>query len=340
MNTPEHTDAAIAALQSSRSRAVFAYGNSNRGWIPMSDEPHSHDVERIQRQYFNSGDQLLTLALAVRGPEYTTLEVTEHDYNLARRLGLRISIHAGSGLEGHRFRPVIKLRDLGLLGSDVTYIHANTLTDEEFRLLADTGGTVSMSPEIEMHMGHGIPCTGKLLAVGVRPSLSIDVVTTVGGSMFGAMRAALAAERCRLHMAAWERGESLTELPLTAREVLEFATIEGARACGLDHHIGTLTPGKDADIVLIASKSFGMLPLNDPVGAVVTQAQPSDVDSVFVAGRPVKRDGRMVGIDDSAVARMVTESRDYLYSRAGVPAGGQWIDHAPMNVAAGPPLED
>jgi 5-methylthioadenosine/S-adenosylhomocysteine deaminase len=153
------------------------------------------------------------------------------------------------------------------------------------------------------------------------------------------MRAALAAERCRLHMAAFESGESLTELPLTARDVLEFATIEGARACGLDHRIGTLTTGKDADIVLIGAKSFGMLPLNDPVGAVVTQAQPSDVDSVFVAGRPVKRNGRMLDVDASAVARMVMESRDYLYSRAGVPAGGQWIDHAPMNVAAGPPVE-
>jgi 5-methylthioadenosine/S-adenosylhomocysteine deaminase len=199
----------------------------------------------------------------------------------------------------------------GLLRDDTT---CNTIADEEFKLMADSGGTASIAPELEMHMGHGLPPALKLLAAGIKPSISIDVVTTVPGDMFNAMRALIAGTRLIVNMKALEARKDVDPLPLTSREVLEFATLQGAKACGLDHKTGSLSPGKEADIVLISTDSMNMIPMNNPVGAVVEFANAGNVDSVFVAGKARKRNGKLLDLDFGSFRKKVDAARDGLFA--------------------------
>lgn len=324
-NTPDHADEAVRGLKDAGIRAVFGYGNSNEEWIPVSDKPSDFaDVERVRRTHFASDDQLVTMAFAARGPQFTTLDITEEDVTRARDLGLRISMHVGDGLWGMN-KPVVQMQGRGLLGPDITYVHCNTLHDEDFQLIGESGGSASISPELELHMGHGFPATLKLLQFGVRPSISIDIVTSIGGDMFGAMRALLAGTRSVVNWQALKDRRVVDPLPLMTRDVLSFATIEGARACGLDRKVGSLTPGKDADIVLIDTQRLNMFPVNNMLGAIVESAHAGNVDTIFVAGELRKRAGRLIGVDLAALRARVDAARDVLFDRAGVPTDGSWL---------------
>ena len=146
------------------------------------------------------------MAFAARGPQFTTLDITERDFKEARELGIRITVHVGDGLWGMS-KPLVQMNGRGMLKDDTTYVHCNTIGDDEFKLMGDTGGTASIAPELEMQMGHGLPPALRMLAVGVRPTISSDVVTTVPADMFGAMRALLAGTRLMVHMKAL-RGEA------------------------------------------------------------------------------------------------------------------------------------
>jgi 5-methylthioadenosine/S-adenosylhomocysteine deaminase len=315
-NTPEHSDEAIRGLQESGIRAVYAHGVPVGGdWWHLSPRNHPEDIRRLRTRYFSSEDQLLTLALAARAPGNTTSEVARHDWRLAREVGARISVHVGMRLTGVHVHHVLNLHQLGLMGPDTTYIHCTDSTDAELDLIASTGGSASMAPFVEMLMGHGVPPTGRLLARGVRPSLSVDVVSSVPGDMFTQMRTALVQDR----ILAFTHTPDIAFAPtLTDRDVLEFATIDGARACSLDDKVGTLTPGKQADIVLIRTDQINVAPLVDPVATVVISADTSNVDSVFVAGRAVKRNGQLIGVEMGKMLRLVESSRDYLLRRAGL----------------------
>jgi cytosine/adenosine deaminase-related metal-dependent hydrolase len=325
LNTPEHSDAAVKALQDSGSRVIFAHGCGFAHWAPVSSLPHDEDIRRLAHQYFSSDDQLVTLAMAPRGNQFATLDVTEHDYKLADELDIRISCHAGDG-EWGKGRPIAQLQERGLLSSTQTYVHCNSLADDELEMMAAAGCTASISPDIELQMGHGWPATGRLLDAGVRPSLSIDVCCSNGGHLFGTIRATIGTQRGFDQAAA---GGALKELELTCRDVLEFATIEGARAVGMESKIGSLTPGKRGDVILIRTDNFAMTPLNNPVGAVVYNAHPGLVDTVLVDGEVVKRDGTLVGVDVPRVRRLAVEARDDILRRAdganGARLGGDWI---------------
>jgi cytosine/adenosine deaminase-related metal-dependent hydrolase len=315
-NTPEHSDAAIAGLTEAGIRAVYAHGVPvGATWWAYSSKDHPEDVRRIRKQYFNSDDQLLSLALAARAPGNTTPEVAKHDWALARDLGIRISVHVGMRLTGVHVNHVKTLSDLGLMGPDTTYIHCTDSTDEELDLIAKSGGTASVAPYVEMLMGHGVPPTGRLVARGVRPSLSIDVVSSVPGDMFTQMRTALVQERI---LAFTDTPDTAFAPTLTHRDVLEFATIDGARACALDHKIGSLKPGKQADIVMIRTDQVNVAPVIDPVATVVICADTSNIDTVFVAGRIVKRNGALVRLDLPRLLDRLGNARDHLLSHAGV----------------------
>ena len=158
-------------------------------------------------------------------------------------------------------------------------------------------------------MGHGPPPTGRLLDRGVRPSLSVDVVSSVPGEMFTQMRTALVHERIGAHTDTPDEPFAPT---LTHRDVLEFATIEGARACALDDKVGSLTPGKQADIVLLKVDAINTAPMVDPIGTIVVFADTSNVDSVFVAGNAVKRNGQLVDADLKQIFRKLDESRNHI----------------------------
>ncbi len=290
-NTPEHADAVIKALQESGIRAVFAYGNPNTSladWWFNSSLEHPEDIRRLRTQYFSSDDQLLTLALAPRGPEFTTMEVARHDWALAREVGVPITVHVGVGENGFS-GGVKRMYEEDLLGPDTTYIHCCTLSDDELKYIVDTGGT----------------------------SLSVDVETNVPGDMFTQMRAAFQCQRALVNQRALYGGSFEDENLLTVRDVLEFATIEGARTVGLAHKTGSLTPGKEADIILLRADRLNVVPLNDPIGAVVVGADTGNVDSVFIAGRAMKRNGRLLNADLDRARGLAVESRDYVVAKAG-----------------------
>jgi len=322
MNSPEHADAAVAALRDSGMRAIFAHGTPSdppSEWYYQSTRRHPEDVKRLRREQFANNDGLVTLAMAIRGPDFSTMETTAHDLQLARKLGLRVTMHIGGGLRGGQMRSIERMHQAGLLGSDMTFVHCNCCADHELRLMAESGGTASVSARVEMQMGHGMPATGRLVRAGVRPSLSVDVVTAVGGNLFDEMRTALQMERALQNQSSMEQGEQATQLELKANDVLEFGTIEGARTCGLEDKVGSITPGKQADLILLRRDALNLTPLNAPRGSVVLSAGPENIDTIFVAGKIVKQNGKLTNCDLERVFQLAVESRNHLFTTAGIP---------------------
>ncbi len=321
MNTPQHAEAAIRGLRDSGARAIFGYGTPGTSvweWFYESKLMHPEDIKRIQSQYFASIDNLVTLAMAIRGPEHSTLEVTRHDIILARELGLPISMHIGGGSFGLKYQGVRKLQEAGLLGPDLNFAHGNTLSVEDLQLLALHGCSLSITPEIEMQMGLGFPVTGSALAYEINTGLGIDVVTGTGGDMFSQMRMALQTERALYNQDYIAKGEMPETLPISVKDILQMATIGGATALGLAYKTGSLTPGKQADIIMIDSHSLNLFPVNDPVSAVVLQAHPANVDTVFIAGKAVKQHGHLRYHNLERVREQALASRDYLIEKSKV----------------------
>ncbi|MCC6615731.1 MAG: amidohydrolase family protein [Anaerolineae bacterium] len=309
--SPDHTDAIVESLRVSGMRAVFAYGFPWWGkWEP--NQPGW--FVRAAKTHFSTQHQLLTLALAPYGPEFTEFEVSKSHWKLARDVGARISVHVGVGTFGKKHK-LGEFGEAGLMASDTTYIHCTTLADDEIQWIVDTGGTISLAAPVEMMMGHGMVPTQKFLDRGLRPSLSVDVETNVPNDMFTQMRTVLALQRALVHNRALS-GESKLPSLLTAYDALEFATIEGARANGLDHKTGSLTPGKEADVILLRTDTINVMPINDPVGAIVWGMDTSNVDSVFVAGKPMKRNGELCNVDLNRLRDLVYESRDHVIRKA------------------------
>jgi cytosine/adenosine deaminase-related metal-dependent hydrolase len=310
--SPEHTDAAIKALQESGIRAVFAYGPV---WYEAPKAEHPEWFRRVAKQYFSSKDQLLTLALAAFGPEFNSVEGNQADWRLAREVDARITCHVGVGTFGKHGK-VAEVGTTGLYGPDTTFIHCTTLNDKEVQMIVDSGATVSLSCPVEMMMGHGMPPTQRFLDRGLRPSLSVDVETNVPNDMFTQMRSVISLQHALIFDQKLAGKENLPKF-LTSRDVLEFATVEGARANGLERKVGTLTPGKEADVIVLRTDRVNVLPVNDPIGAVVWGMDTSNVDSVFIAGQPRKRNGQLVGADLRRATRLAVESRDYVVAKSG-----------------------
>jgi cytosine/adenosine deaminase-related metal-dependent hydrolase len=176
--------------------------------------------------------------------------------------------------------------------------------------MAEHGVTASVSPHIEAAMaGIGVPAIGRLLQRGIQPSLSVDSETAAPGDMFSQMRAALTVERL---LANNHLQPDRAAPPISPEDVLRFATLEGARAAGLEGRTGSLSPGKRADVVLLRGDALNLAPLSDPIGAVVMAAHPGNVDTVLVNGHVRKRSGRLVGQELSRVLQLAQDSREYL----------------------------
>ncbi len=303
--SPAHTDAVIQALRDSGLRAVFAYGFP---WWGKWEERQPSWFVRCANEHFTSKDQKLTLSLAAPGPEFTDFETSRDHWKLAREADARITTHVGVGSYGQAAK-LQRFGEAGIMGPDTTYIHCTTLNDQEIDLIVATGGTVSLAAPVEMMMGHGMPPIQKFLDRGLRPSLSVDVETNVPADMFNQMRSVLALQRAL----AVNAGKD----PISAREVIEYATIEGARANGLDHKVGSLTPGKQADIVMLRVDRLNVTPLNDPAMAVVVGMDTGNVDTVIIAGHVMKRNGRLLHVDWPAVRRMADSARDHVIEKSG-----------------------
>jgi 5-methylthioadenosine/S-adenosylhomocysteine deaminase len=299
--TPDHVDAAVQGLRDAPGRSILCYG---AGWgttAPVEDE-----VRRVRSELTGNGQ--VTMALGLRGPELTEMDSVAAELTLAADLGLRTSVHIETG---GRYRPIADLHENGLLSSTTTFVHANGVGDDELHMLANAGSSVSISPDVELKMGIGWPMTGRALAAGLRPSLSTDDAPSAGGDMFATMRSA--------HVA--QRG---LDGSLNARDVLAFATIDGASACGLADRTGSLAPGKDADVILLSADDPTVFPFNNPAGTIVAAGHPGLVDTVLVAGRVVKRGGRLLDVDLPRLRSRLVESRDRIAAAAGVPLDGTW----------------
>ncbi|MFC8519706.1 amidohydrolase family protein [Streptomyces sp. NPDC057257] len=299
--TPEHEDAAVAALRDVPGRSIFCLG---AGWATADSVDTA--VRRVRSELTDGG--LVTMAWGLRGPEDTSMDTLARELKLAAELGLRTSLHT---LSDGTLRPVADLNEHGLLRDTTTYVHANGISDEELRMLADAGSSISISPDVELKMGFGWPMTGRALAAGLRPTLSVDDVPSVGGDMFSTLRTAFAVQR------GLDGG-------LNSRDLLAFTTIDAAASCGLDARTGSLTPGKDADIILLRADDITVLPVTDPAATIVSHGHPGLVDTVLVAGRVVKRDGALIGVDLPTLKERLTASRDRVAAAAGVRLDRTW----------------
>jgi 5-methylthioadenosine/S-adenosylhomocysteine deaminase len=309
-NSPAHTDAAISALQESGIRAMFGYGFPllvGKPWWTDTSHQYPQDIKRLREQYFSSEDQLLTLALAATAG-FGNMEIAVREWDAARNVGARVTMHA-SGKD-----QLVKLSKAIKLAADTTYVHCGGYGADDWKLMADSGGSYSVSPGTEMLMDIAMPLLQGALDAGIRPTLSIDAETNVPTTMFPQMQLCLAAQRVALTQ---RKALGEKDLPnmISARDVIEFATIEGAKASGLESRTGSLTPGKQADIILLRKNAINVLPLNDPLAAITLCMDSSNVDTVFVAGVARKHNGQLAGVDLKRVAALAGQSRDYLVSK-------------------------
>jgi cytosine/adenosine deaminase-related metal-dependent hydrolase len=290
VNTPAHADAAVDALKEAGIRAIFAYGT------PMTlfgtKEPHPADARRMRHERLSSSEALVTMALAIRGTDFAP-GTAEADISFARDLGVIASFHVACAKHGPRPQSMQSLAQQGLLGKDINLVHANFLSAEEFRLVANHGATVSVTPEVEMQMGLGLPPTGAVLAAGAELNIGTDVVTGVSTDMFTQMRFLIQTQRALANDEFHRREVMPDKLAITVADALELATIRGARCFGLDHRIGSLAPGKDADVVLLRRSDINMRAASDPIAAIVLHAGVANVDTVIVGGNIVKQNGKL-----------------------------------------------
>jgi cytosine/adenosine deaminase-related metal-dependent hydrolase len=324
MNSPEYADAAIKGLSDTGVRAIFAHGDPikpfGEWWSTKSTRRHPQDIRRVQKQYFSSEDQLITLAMAIRGPEASTLETSIDDIKLARELGLRVTVHMGvPGLAAAR--GVTKLNEAKILGPDITYVHTLLCTDEELQMIAASGGTISISPATEMLSQLGFPSLQRWKRFGLKPALSIDNESRAPTDLFTQMRGLLMSDRQQeIQRAAKEGGRAIL---VPVREILECATLQGARATGLERKLGSLSPGKKADIILFDLDDLTLIPARkDPVATMVLFGQPSHVSWVWIDGQVRKREGRLVGVDINRVRKLTDASYEFFAREGGLESSG------------------
>jgi 5-methylthioadenosine/S-adenosylhomocysteine deaminase len=312
----EFADEEIKVHQEVGTRARFAYGYS-RKTPPNATLPLS-DVARVQKRWFNPSDKLLTLGIAARGPESNSIDICRQEWAFAREHGLPITSHMGTSMERVKKRQGIQtLAKAGLLGPDLVLVHVTNHSDDDLKFLAESKTPVSMSPFTEMRTGFGIPPVGSFLRAGVPVSLSVDTTILCGNAdMFAIMKA----------IENVEDGLQKSEFAITTQRVLEMATIDGAHALGLADQVGSLTPGKRADIILVRTTDVNMMPFTVPVRMIVQAAQPSNVDTVIVDGRFLKRAGKLTTIDLVKLARDSADTIERARKEAAKEGAGKGIE--------------
>ena len=300
-HTPAHSDACIAGLGESGRRAVYAY---SPGLGAGAQYPK--DLLRLKSQSFASTEQLLTLELhSPPNPD---------NWALAREAGVPIVSHVVGDPQGN----FAKVAEAGLMRDDNEYIHCTQLSQAMWKRIADTGGAVSIAPAIEMQMRHGMPPLQLALDHGIQPSLSSDVECNMSADFFTIMRTAFTLQRALVHERDLAGEQNLPRL-VTCRDIIEMATVAGAKTARLDSKIGTLTPGKEADIIMLATDRINVMPLNNVPGTIVTLMDTSNVENVFVAGKVVKWQGKLVGVDLARIRRLIEKSRDGVLARSNYP---------------------
>jgi cytosine/adenosine deaminase-related metal-dependent hydrolase len=303
--TPEHSDAAVAALQSAGIRAVFLHGSPNRA------PDVGHPLEEVDRliDVTAGSASLVNVGMAILGPQLSTPDVAVADFRAAAERGVLASMHQSGGLPAPAWDAV---RRAGLFGPTTNVVHGEGLTEEWIKLLVDAGVTFTITPENELGHGHGQPITAPLLRYGAAPSLGIDTETAIGGELLTAARVALAHQRGLDHEHSRRITGAMAATPtVTCKQALSWATVEGARALGVGDRVGRIEPGMQADVVAIDARALNLWPVHDPV-ATALHAGVGNIEAVIVAGKWRKREHRLIGVDLDELKNRLLESGDRL----------------------------
>ncbi|AUY48277.1 amidohydrolase family protein [Streptomyces sp. CB01881] len=311
----EHSDAAVRALVDSGIRGIHAAMGPHFGaW----DRQWPADLTRLHAQYT---DRLTTIRLAALATDRIAGPALAYGPELARtaeELGIGVSVDAVFGEASSE--AILRWERQGLLGEHLTLIHATALSPDAWRAIAASGTTVSLAPTSDAQIGleSAVPAIDEALAVGVRPGLSIDVEVALAGDMFTQMRALHTVQRMRAVHGA--HGTDREPTRIGTHDVLDFATLHGARTCGLAEVTGSLTPGKQADLLVITTDEINNLPLNDATGAVVLGSDARNIDTVLVGGQVRKWAGRVLDVDLPTLRAEAAASRDRILHAARRPA--------------------
>lgn len=311
--TPAHSDAAIDGLEEAGIRAVFLHGSPKPdpkpGERPYAERPMPRsEVVRLRKGRLASDDGLVTLGLAILGPQMSVHDVTMADFRLAHELGLVASMHhSGRAMPApDAFR---KAAEEGLIDDTINIVHGNELTDDDLDILAQNGATFVVTSEVEMQMAYTDPLTGRLRRYGVPVAIGSDIESAFSADMFTVMRVTLQAERHLTSMREMAKtGERPHPTPITTREALRWATINGAHIYRLAQRTGSLAIGKQADVIMIRRNDLNMVAAADLVNAIVMHANPGNVDTVIVAGRIMKRGGKLLASRIGEKAATLIES--------------------------------
>ncbi|MEU6195397.1 amidohydrolase family protein [Streptomyces sp. NPDC047061] len=291
--TPEHADAAVEGLVQAGIRAAFLHGTPYRA----PDVPHPLDeIDRLLAGPVRR-HALLTLGMALQGPQYSAPETAVADFRAAAERGLVVSMHQSGGELAPGWEA---LRAAGLFGPRTNVVHGADLPDEWVKTLDEAGVTFTSTPENELGQGHGALVTDALLRLGSAPSLGTDVDTVVPGKVLTAARIALAHQRGLDHAHHRRTTGTYADTPsVTGRQALAWATVEGARALGLADRVGRIEPGLQADLVAVDARALNLWPAHDPV-ATVLHADIANIEAVMIAGRWRKRDHTLLhtGLDE------------------------------------------
>src|SRR5205809_3106040 len=333
-HSPQHSDAAIQALFDTGRRTAFGFfesaGANILGTNPGTKYPS--DAPRIRQQWFSSNDQLVHMIMV--GEVYLGDAMTDQSWTIGRQLDLQIAAHI---LSPFGIRPIFDKLAAGTggnghigIGPDNLFIHMTGMADAAWQKVKDVGAQVSIAFPIEMNMRHGIPPIIKMQQLGMEPSLSTDVEVTMTADFFTQMRVCMNMQRMVVNQMVLEQGDFYppnqyptpvagTPTLLTTRDVLRYATINGAKHLRLDNKTGSLTPGKEADIIILDATAINVAPVNNVPGAVVSLMDRSNVESVIVAGKVRKWKGKLLDVDLNNLRRQLENSRDDIFAAAKVP---------------------
>ncbi|WP_058535407.1 amidohydrolase family protein [Legionella saoudiensis] len=318
INGLEWAEGALRGLEESGIRAIFGYGppgiDATKWWFDSS-EKHPNEAVEFFKKRFPAADERIQMALAVRGPDSTKDEVLFSDIRLARELNILASMHIG--VRSAKFG-VKKIYEAGLLDNNINFVHGNNLSDEEYKLIADHGASLSITPEVEMQMGMGFPATGKVLKAGGTPILGTDIASNIGGDLFTQLRFAMQTQRAIDNQKIIESGELVKLVDLKCDNALDWITINSAKALNLGNRVGKIAKGMKADLILLDLQDMNLWPIHNPYQSILFYAGRQNVNTVIINGKIMKRDGKLIYSDLIKLKEKIWESSARIVKKARI----------------------
>ncbi|MFS2113970.1 amidohydrolase family protein [Herbaspirillum frisingense] len=301
--SPEHTDAALDALEGSGIRALHMVGPAMDKQASSAHLPE--DLQRLASNWNHAGNLVKVGLFGQLNLDW---------WRVARELDMRILTEFIGDLA--KLGP--EFAQAGVLGSDNIFNHCTRVPPETWKLLADAGVNITVNPRSDALFGFDDDSFAYQIAIdhGLTPALGIDLDTAFGSDMFGEMHALFGQQRSAMRYRRF-RGEADAPAPISVEAVLQAATVNGARAAGLEGQVGTLTPGKQADIIMVRTTGVAVWPVTHAIGTIVQAVERADVDTVMVAGTLRKRGGRLIDVDQAKLNAEITASRDFLIQASG-----------------------